>query len=143
MKYNRLLIATVSAYLALAGCSKTEEQVKNIKPKDYYLVLYKRLLLTVFLRSSSDFSYKLSNPKLQWGALALLSPLLKKLPYYVQRSIELSLGRKEYFYQFVDARSHGLRFYGIIAKILLIFIIFMNICLLIYFKNRKSPSKKD
>jgi hypothetical protein len=54
MRYNRLLIATAAVYLTLAGCSKTEESIKNIKPENSVPVTIREEKTL----DTSDISYK-------------------------------------------------------------------------------------
>lgn len=120
------------AVLELRDCLLEEKCAPSITALDqnlsagYFLVLYKSLLTTVFLRSASDFSYKLNNPRLRWGILSAFAPLLATSPYYAQRAIELSAGRKDYFFHYVDQRSKGLYGYSLFTKTFIFCMLIFN-----------------
>lgn len=103
----------------------------SILSKEYFEDFYKKLLTTVFLRSSADFSFKFSDPRLRWGKLYFLEPVFKKMPYYFQRAAELAFGRKEYFYHFVDGKSRSVSAQVVLARGLYSFAVFLNILVLI------------
>lgn len=99
---------------------------KNISDNDL-VALYRRLLKTIFLRSASDFSNKLNNPRLRWGVLSCCADILKKTPYYLQRAVELSFGRKDYFFQYVDEKSVSLYGYTILSRLFFLVVVVLNV----------------
>lgn len=102
----------------------------EIQSPGYLPNFYSRLLKCAFLRSNNDFINKYNAEK-RYGVFAAFYKYLDRLPDYMRRGLDYSIGNRDVFVHYVDRHSKSFKLMIFIAKSALYFFIFsfLSICI--------------